>query len=112
MNGPVQGVATKAASAPVQKDPICGAVLLGQFVAEIEIGQLEQTGKIETDGGNQRQQDKDDPRVLQLEGPAHRGSARPQAEQDRAQRCGDQHDTGGIGQRIPPHFGFIAARLG
>ena len=81
MNGPVQGVATKAASAPVPKPPAGCA-------APAEHRKLEQAEQVGGDGGRQQQQQQDRARILQLERPAGRGAAGADQQQDRAKRAG------------------------
>ena len=86
MNGPVQGVATKAASAPVAKLPD-GAALADGVLAQIAGARrnLEDAGEVERDGGDQQQQPGDDARVLQLEGPADLAAGGAQQQHQRAQ---------------------------
>ncbi len=77
-NGPAQGVATKAASAPVPKLPP-GIMLAGQH------RQLERPQQVERDRRRQQQQDDGRARILQLERPAGRAPAGADRQQQRAQ---------------------------
>ena len=77
MNGPVQGVATNAASAPVQNAPPVPP-LPASRPPRGDSGKLEQAGQVQCHRGDQQQQQQDDPRILELECPACRDSARPQ----------------------------------
>ena len=90
-NGPAQGVATKAASAPVPKLP------LGLRLAA-EHRQLERAQQVERDRGGEQQQDEDRARVLQLERPARRASAGADRQQRRAEQPGADHRARRIGQ--------------
>ena len=85
MNGPVQGVATKAASAPVKKAP-AAPPRCGEAVAAGQHRQLEQAGEVERDRGDQQQQQQDHARVLELERPADHRPAGAQREQQPAER--------------------------
>ena len=107
MNGPVQGVATKAASAPVAKAPVRP---LRQPSAER--GQLEQSGEVEGDGGDEQKQEQDHPRILELEGPADRRPSGPDREQQGAEREAGEDGAGRVGERLAPGGAFLAAGAG
>ena len=104
MNGPVQGVATKAASAPVKKAPR-SALAPRQPVAHRDDRQLEQAGKAQCDGGEQQQQQQDHARILKLERPIDRRAARPQGEQQAAEREAGRDHARRISQRLAPGAG-------
>jgi len=85
----------KAASAPVKKAP-----------------QLEEPGEVERNGGDEQQQQQDHPRVLKLEGPAHRRAAGPERQQRTAEREAGQHHARRIGQGLAPRLALGPARPG
>ena len=111
MNGPVQGVAMKAASAPVKKAPAAPSRCVSVSPAA-QHRQPEQAGEIERDRGDEQQEEQDHARILQLEGPADRRPAGAHGEQQPAEREAGQDHARGISQSLAPRVASRSPRRG
>ena len=105
MKGAVHGVATTAASTPVENEPASPGCRVRPCADALQrAAQVEHAGQAQAHGEQHVGQHGDGQRRLQLEAPADLGAGGAQAEQHGAERRERRQHAGGIGEAVAAHL--------